>query len=251
MAINNMTYKNGKIYCIRNSADDDIYVGSTTQPLCKRMAAHKNKLKFKPHYKLYMKMAEIGLDNFYIELIENCPCENKEELRKREGFFIREMGTLNSCIAGRSKKDWTIENHEHLVEQRKQHYVENKNVIDKKNKEWRDTHIEEMKEYKKKHYDTNKDKLKLIHKEYYNNNKDLVNAKNQIYRDNHKAESAEYFKQYRKDNKALIKERESKTMICECGRQITCCAKSKHIKTKIHQQLMNELSLNSSETLSD
>ena len=44
--------------------------------------------------------------------------ENKEELRKREGFFIREMGTLNSCIAGRSKKDWTIENHEHVVEQK-------------------------------------------------------------------------------------------------------------------------------------
>ena len=90
-----------------------------------------------------------------------------------------------------------------------------------------------------------------MHKEYYNNNKNLINAKNQIYRDNHKAESIEYFKQYRKDNKALIKERESKTMICECGRQITCCSKSKHIKTQIHQQLMNELSLNSSETLSD
>ena len=118
MAINNMTYKNGKIYSIRNTIDDDIYVGSTTQPLCKRMAAHKNNSKFKPHYKLYTKMDEVGLDNFYIELIEKYPCENKEELRKREGFFIREMGTLNSCIAGRSKKDWTIDNHEHVLEQK-------------------------------------------------------------------------------------------------------------------------------------
>ncbi len=79
----------------------------------------------------------------------------------------------------------------------------------------------------------------------------MVNARNQIYRDNHKAESAEYFKQYRKDNKALIKERESKTMICECGRQITCCSKSRHSKSTIHQKLMNELSLTSSEPLSD
>ena len=55
MAINNMTYKNGKIYCIRNSVDDDIYVGSTTQPLCKRMAMHRITLKIKQHYKLYMK----------------------------------------------------------------------------------------------------------------------------------------------------------------------------------------------------
>ena len=79
----------------------------------------------------------------------------------------------------------------------------------------------------------------------------MVNARNQIYRDNHKAESAEYFKQYRKDNKALIKERESKTMICECGRQITCCHKFKHITSATHQPLMNELSFISSETLSD
>ena len=46
MAINNMTYKNGKIYCIRNTIDDDIYVGSTTQLLCKRMAGHRNNMKF-------------------------------------------------------------------------------------------------------------------------------------------------------------------------------------------------------------
>lgn len=206
MAINNMTYKNGKIYSIRNTVDDDIYVGSTTQPLCKRMAAHKNKFKFKPHYKLYMKMAEIGLDNFYIELIENCPCENKEELRKREGFFIREMGTLNSCIAGRSQKDWTIENNEHVVEHRKQYYVENKTVIDQKGKTYRDTHIDEMKEYKKKHYEINKE---------------------------------------------LIKEKHKQIVICECGRQTTYQCRVKHMKTQIHQQLMNELSLSSTPTLSD
>ena len=49
-------FNKGKIYKITNDYNDDIYVGSTTQPLCKRMAAHKNKFKFKPHYKLYMKM---------------------------------------------------------------------------------------------------------------------------------------------------------------------------------------------------
>ena len=42
MAQNNQKdYKNGKIYCIRNNIDDDLYVGSTTQPLCKRMAKHR------------------------------------------------------------------------------------------------------------------------------------------------------------------------------------------------------------------
>ena len=31
-------------------------------------------------------------ENFYIELKE-CPCENKDQLRKREGEFIREYQT--------------------------------------------------------------------------------------------------------------------------------------------------------------
>jgi hypothetical protein len=251
MAINNMTYQNGKIYCIRNTIDDDIYVGSTTQLLCKRMAEHRNKLKYKPHYKLYMKMAEIGLDKFYIELIENSPCENKEELRKREGFVIREMGTLNSCIAGRSQVEYVIENKINIQAHKKQYYETNKDVISITNKEYRDTHKEKRNAQTKEHYDTNKDKILLHRKEYYNNNKDLFVERNKIYRDNHKGESSEYLKIYREKNKELIKSQRSKTMTCECGRQIACCYKNKHIMSDIHQQLMNELSLNSSETLND
>ena len=48
MAENNQKdYKNGKIYCIRNNINDDIYVGSTTQPLSKRMAWHRDAAKNK------------------------------------------------------------------------------------------------------------------------------------------------------------------------------------------------------------
>ena len=65
-------YQNGKIYCVRNSIDDDIYVGSTTQSLSKRMAKHRTEVRNKAHeqYKLYIKMKELGSDNFYIELLE-------------------------------------------------------------------------------------------------------------------------------------------------------------------------------------
>jgi group I intron endonuclease len=98
-------YKNGKIYCIRNNIDDDLYVGSTTQPLCKRMAKHREATRneVKVHRNLYVKMLEHGLEHFYIELIEDCPCETLEQLRKREGHYIREMATLNHQIAGRKR----------------------------------------------------------------------------------------------------------------------------------------------------
>ena len=108
MSQNSKDYKNGKIYCIRNNIDDDIYVGSTTQRLSKRMAKHREdaKHKDKMHRNLYVKMLEHGLEHFYIELIEDCPCETLEQLLKSEGHYIRKMGTLNHKIAGRTGKEY-------------------------------------------------------------------------------------------------------------------------------------------------
>ena len=40
-----MDYKSGKIYCIRNDINDEIYVGSTTQSLSQRMAKHRSDKK--------------------------------------------------------------------------------------------------------------------------------------------------------------------------------------------------------------
>ena len=116
-----MDYKNGKIYRILNTIDDDCYVGSTCQPLSKRMAKHRESMhsNVKKDRKLYAKMHELGVDNFYIELIEDCPSENKEHLRKKEGEYIRQLGTLNHLVAGRTK-------------------LETK-------KNYRDTHIEQIK----------------------------------------------------------------------------------------------------------
>ena len=108
MAQNSKDYKSGKIYCIRNNIDDNIYVGSTTQALSKRMAKHRQNAKCKDrmHYALYSKVNEIGIEYFYIELIEDCPCETLEQLRKREGHYIRKMGTLSCLIAGRTKYEY-------------------------------------------------------------------------------------------------------------------------------------------------
>ena len=138
-----MTYQNGKIYCIRNHIDDEVYIGSTTQLLCKRMVKHRHDMKLKQHVKVYTKMNELGIDKFYIELIENYPCESKEELCKREGHFIREMGTLNSVIAGRTQKEWKIEHKEHI----KEYQENNKYSIQAYHKSYTEEHKEKRKEY--------------------------------------------------------------------------------------------------------
>ena len=95
-------------------------------------------MKKRPHSKIYKHMNELGVENFYIELIENFPCNDIYELRAREGHFIREIGTLNKQIAGRPIKEY-----------RKQYHEEHKELI-KENK----------KEYLKE-YDKERNKIKI------------------------------------------------------------------------------------------
>ena len=104
-----MDYKNGKIYQILNIINDDVYVGSTTQPLCKRLFKHKSDTKVRDG-NIHKLIRELGEDKFYIELIESYPCNNREELRAREGYYIRERGSLNKAIAGRTRQEWFEDN---------------------------------------------------------------------------------------------------------------------------------------------
>ena len=106
-----MDYKNGKIYQILNNINDAVYVGSTTQLLCKRFYSHKtNSRDWWCKSPLYALMKEFGEDMFYIELIELYPCKCKEELTAREGHYIRERGTLNKQIPGRTEKQYREDN---------------------------------------------------------------------------------------------------------------------------------------------
>lgn len=91
-------YQKSKIYCIRSYIIPDlVYVGSTTQPLCIRLSKHKHdylrwqegKTNFRTSFAL------IACGDAYIELIKNFPCENREELNREEGIYIRETDCVN------------------------------------------------------------------------------------------------------------------------------------------------------------
>ena len=103
--MSNINYSNGKIYKILNYIDDQCYVGSTTQALSKRMVWHRDamlnyRVNHRPLYKL---MNDYDIEMFYIELIEDFPCETVEQLRKRVGELIRELGTSNKQVSGRTQ----------------------------------------------------------------------------------------------------------------------------------------------------
>lgn len=130
-------YKKGKIYRIYSMADPTKqYIGSTVRPLSARLGDHVDKFKCwkKGKYRYTSSFDILELGDYRIELMENYPCDNKEELRAREGHFIRQHESVNKVIAGRTPSQWRAENQEEIKAKKHKYYIENKNCINQKNK---------------------------------------------------------------------------------------------------------------------
>ena len=194
----------GKIYKITNDYNDEVYVGSTCDLLTKRFSNHKGdhikeRCKNMPIYKL---MNEIGFDRFRIELIEDYPCQDRYQLRQREGHFIREFGTLNVKIAG--------------------------NIVDKReyDKEYREINKEKKKENDKKYNENNKKKIQEYHKEWRENNKEKKRSKD---------------KEYYELNKQKIHENNKEKITCVCGCIVCRVVLSRHMKSQKHINIMKTI----------
>jgi hypothetical protein len=129
-----MDYENGKIYCILNHINSEVYVGSTCSLLSKRMHGHKVKARYSMEAygstaPIHKAMHELGHEHFYIELIESYPCKSKDELKAKEGQYIRERGSYNMTIAGRGWREYQQDNKAHLVEYHKSWYDANRERI--------------------------------------------------------------------------------------------------------------------------
>ena len=105
-------YQKGKIYKLWSPQGNEIYIGSTINPLSKRLAQHKSYRDCNSKY-LFENYNDVR-----IELIEEYPCDNKIQLNKKEGEHIRNNTCLNRCIPGRTKKErekkYRENNKEHL-----------------------------------------------------------------------------------------------------------------------------------------
>ena len=228
-----MKYQDGKIYKILNSESDDIYVGSTTQKLSKRMANHRAKVKSGRVLKLYEKMLEIGEEKFQIEFIEEYPCQNSEQLLKREGEWMREIGTLNENVAGRTKQEYADENRDIKTQKAKEYCQENKEQILRRQRE---------------HYEENKDRINERHKKYSEEHKEERKA----YPSSQKEVKAKYNKEYYNANKeqSCHKHKEwvaknNVKILCEiCNREYPKYNRAHHIQRKYHLDALNNLDNN-------
>lgn len=210
-----VNYGNGRIYAVRNKTNDKVYIGSTTRTLSRRMTEHRSRARNGDTDPIYQSMREVGVEVFYIELVEEFPCQNKEQLTAREGYWVRQMDTyqngFNGNIPARTNKEWAEENKEKVVEYRSMWVEENK---------------ERLKEYKKQHYQANREEIR---------------EKQRAYNEEHKEEKAGADKRYYEANKEAIQEYKkswsSQKVQCECGIELSRSHLTGHRKTKKHLEL--------------
>ena len=83
-------------------------------------------------------MNGMGSKHVYIELIETYPCNNTDELHKREGEWIRQMGTLNQIVSGRTTQQYRADNKDKLREQNLQYKKQNKDTLRGQSQQYRE-----------------------------------------------------------------------------------------------------------------
>ena len=168
---------------------DDIYIGSTVQSLSVRKAEHKRKSIYES---CSSKILFEKYDDVRIELIEEFPCKNKQQLNKREGHYIRTLVCVNKQIAGRTPKEWSKQyreaNKEKIQEQRKERYEKNKEKENERNRRYHEENKDEINERRRELYENNKEKIKeyneknkekinQLRRERYENNREKINQK--------------------------------------------------------------------------
>ena len=173
-------YSKGKIYKIFNIDEPEkFYVGSTTMKLWHRLGGHKSLCK-KSNRFFYQEVKKLCWDKFKIELIENFPCNNRQELFAQEEKVRSQTNAYyNMCRAFVSE------------EQRK-------SVRAEYAKKYQKGHKKEIAKYKAQYDKIHREQIAQRKARYQQTHKEQIAQRKARYRQNHKEQIAEYQAEYRK-----------------------------------------------------
>jgi hypothetical protein len=185
-----VNYELAKIYKVIDKTNGNIYIGSTCEPtLARRLAGHRGDYKryLDGKFRFVTSFEILKNGNYEIVLLEECKdITSKDQLHKRERFYIENNVCVNRNIPSRTQKEYYKDNKDNIIEYQKDYYEDNKdkiieyqkgyykenkdNIIDYY-KKYNEDNKEVISEKKKEYYKDNKDKLKQRMKEYYRNKK--------------------------------------------------------------------------------
>ena len=157
-------YSKGKIYKLWSPSKNIVYYGSTCETLSRRLSKHLNDYKRYDGGKGYLYSFKVlECEDYKIELMEEYPCNNKQQLTKKEGEYIIANECVNDYIAGRTKKEWVEDNKQQAIEVRKKYKEEHKAELREKDKIYMKTEKakEQHKLANKKYNETKKQNIAI------------------------------------------------------------------------------------------
>jgi len=120
-------YSQAKIYKITNTDGSKVYYGSTLMRLSQRLSQHrsqyKNYLENKHNYITSFEVIKEPI--YFIVLVEMVNCTSREELFKRERFFIESNLCVNKVIPLRTPQEYYVNHHARINDKSKQYYKDN------------------------------------------------------------------------------------------------------------------------------
>ena len=128
-----VNYYNSKIYRIVCNETGKQYIGSTTSSLSVRLCQHKRLFK---DGKSGTSREILQNGNYSIVLLEDFPCDRKEQLLQRERYYIETMDCVNKNLPLRSRHEWYEDN--------KEQYIARQML-------WNNNNKEKLKDYQKKY----------------------------------------------------------------------------------------------------
>jgi hypothetical protein len=150
-----MNYNNGKIYKIKDLTNNNIYIGSTTKDLKKRLSQHEAmQRRHLLNNNCYTTSACIILNNnnYVIELIEDVIALDKHELLSKERHYILTLNCVNKNIPNRTREEKLEQDRQSF----KRSYNKNREEIINKCKIYNEINKERIKIYQKNYRLKNK-----------------------------------------------------------------------------------------------
>ena len=141
-------YQKSKIYKLWSPSKNLVYYGSTIQELSQRFNEHISRYKRYTEDNNYCgcvtSFLVLECEDYKMELMEEYPCNNKQQLLKREGEYIKNNECVNKNIVGRTPKEYREDNADKYKERHIQYYKDN---------------VDKYKEQQKQYYKDNADKI--------------------------------------------------------------------------------------------
>ena len=204
-------YPNAIVYKIVKIGDETkCYIGSTVKQIAVRKTNHIYDSKRLPNRPLYIEVEkEGGWKSFEFKVIEEYPCDELRELRKREQFYVDMYKPSYNKNVSSTGIDFTGDYAEYSKEYAKTDF--RKNVT--KN------YYERNKDNYKKYREINKDIISEQKKKHYHDNAEIMRQKKREY--------------YEKQKEKILQQAQ-----CECGCFVTQYGINRHQKSKKHITLM-------------